>query len=99
MSASSRGHFLSDSLDGTFPRAPGNSAAAVGIYFLQVAPSKTSDTRGIHFLGLASTARNTEPQLLSAAVSGDFSVGNFQNLAFLKACFHFRIINFLKRGC
>lgn len=69
MSASSRAHFLSDSLDGTLPRAPGNSAAAVGIYFLKAAPSKTSDTRGIHFLGLASTARNSESQSPTAAAS------------------------------
>lgn len=69
VSVSSRAHFLSDSLDGTFPRAPGNSAATVGIYFLRAAPSKTSDIRGIHFLGLTSTARNTESQLLSAAAS------------------------------
>lgn len=81
VSASSRAHFLSDSLDGPFPCAPGNSAAAVGIYFLQVAPSKTSDTRGIHFLGLVSTARNTETQLLSAAAStrpGILALGIFR---------------------
>lgn len=81
MSASSRAHFLSDSLDGTFPCAPGNSVATVGIYSLKVAPSKTSDTRGIHFLGLTSTARNTESQPLSAAAStrpGILALGIFR---------------------
>ena len=74
---------------------PSNSAAEVGIYFFKVATSITSDTRGIHFLGPTSTARGTVSQLLSAtasthtpaAESGSFGVGNFLNLAFLKAVF------------
>lgn len=105
VSASSRAHFLSDSLDGTFPCAPGNSAAAVGIYFLKAALSKTSDTRGIHFLGLSSTARNMEAQLLSAAESTrlsrvrEFWRWEFSECGLSKGCFHFKIIHFLERGC
>lgn len=100
VSASSRAHFLRDSLDGTFPRAPGNSAAAVGIYFLKAAPSTTSDTRGIHFLGLTATARNSELHLLSAAVSkwpGILTLGIFRT-RLPKGCVQFRIIYFFKRG-